>query len=171
MENSNQPILRLVLKSYYKRARDCLNNMYEKVTSKDYSATLGERHDGINTDKILDDIFKKLSEIVEEQGAYVKEKMKHMTPEQKEQLFKIYQEVMQLFNFLLDKIMDFFRSVVIEIKSGKKINKKKMQEFFDCIFQDISRNFEKIEQYSMNKTLVDEQLPVSTKTGQIDSKS
>jgi superfamily II RNA helicase len=81
------------------------------------------------------------SSLISEKEKFVRNLMKTMNSEQREEVLVFWEVFSEFFVQLMDAINEWFDSIVEEINNGKKINRMVLKEIFDELDKTMMKFF------------------------------
>jgi 23S rRNA A1618 N6-methylase RlmF len=147
---NKEKTLRLVLKSADELLKQKYRNLLEKFNivsvAKFFYTEMDEKIEGGEKDLKNNDLinknvsevyieklknkFKKIHDLISEKEKFVRNLMKTMNSEQREEVLVFWEVFSEFFVQLMDAMNKWFGSIVEEIINGKKINRIVLKEIF-----------------------------------------
>jgi hypothetical protein len=87
--------------------------------------------------------FSKIQNLITETSEFVKNEMRKMNAQEREQVINFWYTVNDFFQKLLNEMNEWFNSKCLEIKSGKKVDKKALDQTLNEINNNIFQLFNK----------------------------
>ena len=138
--------LRLVLKSADKILAPKITSRWTNFEIPKRLKFLGkddlenENNPNVYIEKIENE-FKRIHEMISNTKEFVKNEMRTMNTQEREEVIIFWSEVAEFFTKLMDTLNEWFNSICLELKTGKKINKNALNETFDEINNTIIKIF------------------------------